>query len=226
MRNHSEIAFHNSQLLVIGPVDWIGDKYNNCLHSLLLEAKWILNNDLRNRLMFLPFIQIFMYSPRNIGRVKLQRDKSYLFLKFGLDEKKDAISLTSVQFKVQKSPKEKAISIRFGFNELSFKPDVVYESEAHLIYLKNDIAEFVFDEVQRTFFSNMPITDEHIQKFTFTKGRKASKLEQFFAMITNKVIDSLEAINNDVGRIFYSCSQNLCLISKIINFLVQKLGWQ
>lgn len=163
LRQNIRLNFDESQFLFITPITWYNTGYEDKLHSLLLQADWINKDNLKNRLIIMPFLESFIYYLQNSimdDSKKFEREAKYLLCSMNpRSELSDSVQLT--HFRVQSAKELSAISKKVAFSDILLASSILNTGKVYFSFFTNSIRDTVYNIVHQTSLINIGHVDNN-----------------------------------------------------------------
>lgn len=215
LRQNNKLNFDESQFLFITPITWYNTEYEDKLYSLLLQANWIDKDNLKNRLIIVPFLESFIYYLQNSimdDSKKFEREAKYLLCSMNpKSELSDSVRLT--HFRVQSAKELSAISKKAAFSDILLASSILDTGKVYFSFFTNSIRDAVYNIVQQTSLINIGHADNNtsnnyraMDPIEWGPVRRTNPINYIMAQYvkdaTEKLlnIDVLDQIFADVGK--------------------------
>lgn len=127
LKQNLKLNFEESQFLIVTPIEWTGYDYKNGLRFLLLKTGWLLNEDYKNRLIFVNSLKglIYYLQDADANKYRIQKfERDYNYLHINTERNGDTAVIQCTIFRINNAKEFSKVSMKLATSDILLSPKI------------------------------------------------------------------------------------------------------
>lgn len=127
LKQNLKLNFEESQFLIVTPIEWTGYDYKYNLRFLLLKTGWLLNEDYKNRLIFVNSLKglIYYLQDADANKYRFQKfGRDYNYLHINTERNGDTAVIQCTIFRINNAKEFSKVSMKLATSDILLSPKI------------------------------------------------------------------------------------------------------